>query len=41
MELIYKEMSEMFSNLPNHKQEPVRFSYYVRLYRYYKSKEIQ
>lgn len=39
MQTIYDEMLAMFDVLPNHRQEPIRFSYYVKLYYYYKSKE--
>lgn len=31
-----KEMEELFGKLPNPFQEPIRFAYYVKLYRYYK-----
>jgi hypothetical protein len=39
MKLIYNEMLEMFKGLPNHKQEPIRFAHFVRLYKYYKNKD--
>lgn len=39
MRVIYGEMVEMFPLLPNHRQEPIRFAYYVKLYRYYKSQQ--
>jgi hypothetical protein len=39
MKVIYNEMLDIFGTLPNHKQEPLRFAHYVRLYRYYKNKE--
>jgi hypothetical protein len=36
LEKIYKEMVEIFGdNLPNPEQEPIRFAYYVKLYKYY------
>lgn len=36
LERIYYEMKEIFGdNLPHPVQEPVRFAYYVRLYKYY------
>lgn len=38
MRAIYEEMIEMFGVLPNHKQEPIRFAHYVKLYYYYKSR---
>ena len=38
MRAIYEEMIEMFGVLPNHKQEPIRFAHYVKLYNYYKSR---
>ena len=34
----YNEMVEMFGELPNFEQEPRRFAYYVKLYRYYKER---
>jgi len=36
IEKIYNEMVEIFGDsLPNPEQEPVRFAYYVKLYKYY------
>jgi hypothetical protein len=36
LEKIYDEMVEIFGdNLPNPEQEPIRFAYYVKLYKYY------
>ena len=36
LEKIYQEMVEIFGDhLPNPEQEPVRFAYYVKLYRYF------
>jgi hypothetical protein len=33
---IYNEMVEIFGDhLPNPEQEPIRFAYYVKLYKYY------
>ncbi len=37
---IYDKMIAMFGTLPNHKQEPIQFAHYVKLYKYYKSKEV-
>ena len=39
MQAIYGEMLEMFGNLPNHRQEPVRFADYVKLFYYYKNRQ--
>lgn len=38
MLVIYTDMLEMFGTLPNHKQEPIRFAHYVKMYHYYKSR---
>jgi len=36
LERIYEEMKEIFGDhLPHPEQEPVRFAYYVKLYKYY------
>lgn len=35
---VYQEMREMFGSLPNPEHEPIRFAHYVKLYRYYKSR---
>lgn len=36
LEKVYQEMVEIFGDhLPNPEQEPIRFSYYVKLYKYY------
>jgi hypothetical protein len=36
LQKIYKEMEEIFGeHLPNPEQEPIRFAYYARLYKYY------
>ena len=36
IERIYEEMKEIFGDhLPNPEQEPVRFAYYVKLYKHY------
>jgi hypothetical protein len=33
---IYEDMVKVFgNNLPNPDQEPIRFAYYVKLYRYF------
>ena len=31
----YERMKELYTDLPNPEQEPIRFAYYVKLYRYY------
>jgi hypothetical protein len=36
---MYNEMLEYFGTLPNPEQEPRRFAYYVKLYRYYKERK--
>ena len=36
---MYNDMLEYFGQLPNPEQEPIRFAYYVKMYRYYKQKE--
>jgi hypothetical protein len=36
IETIIKEMTEFFGKLPNPEQEPIRFAYYVKLWKYYK-----
>lgn len=34
----YEEMVEMWGDkLPNLEHEPIRFAYYVRMYKYYKN----
>ena len=39
IEKAYNEMVEMWGDkLPNPEQEPIRFAYYVRMYRYLKEK---
>lgn len=39
---ILREMEEMFSlPLPHPEHEPRRFEYYVKLYKYYKSRQEQ
>jgi hypothetical protein len=39
IEIAYNEMVEMWGDkLPNPEQEPIRFAYYVRMYKYYKEK---
>jgi hypothetical protein len=38
MQAIYDEMIEMFGSLPNHRQEPIQFAHYVKLFYYYKSR---
>ena len=36
LEKIYNHMVEIFGeHLPNPEQEPMRFAYYVKLYKYY------
>jgi hypothetical protein len=39
LNLIIDEMYERFESLPNPFQEPIRFAYYVKLYRYFKERE--
>lgn len=40
IEAAYNEMVEMWGDkLPNPEHEPIRFGYYVRLYRYIKEKQ--
>jgi hypothetical protein len=42
LEKIGQELVEMYGdNLPNHLHEPIRFAYYVKLYRYVKEKDEQ
>ena len=42
LEKVGQELIEMFgNNLPNDIHEPIRFAYYVRLYRYVKEKDEQ
>jgi hypothetical protein len=36
----YKEMFEHFKVLPNPEKEPKRFAYYVKLFRYYKTRKL-
>jgi hypothetical protein len=39
IENAYNEMVEMWGNrLPNPEHEPLRFAYYVRMWKYYKEK---
>jgi len=39
IEAAYNEMVEMWGDrLPNPEQEPLRFAYYVRMYKYFKEK---
>ena len=39
IEASYNEMVEMWGDkLPNPEQEPIRFAYYVRMYKYFKEK---
>ena len=39
IEVAYNEMVQMWGDkLPNPEHEPIRFGYYVRLYRYIKEK---
>ena len=36
LEKIHQEMVDIFGDhLPNPEQEPIRFAYYVKLYKYY------
>ena len=36
---MYDDMVEYFGVLPNPDHEPIRFAYYVRLYKYYKERQ--
>ena len=36
---MYDDMVEHFGELPNPDHEPIRFAYYVRLYKYYKERQ--
>jgi hypothetical protein len=39
IEAAYNEMVQMWGDkLPNPEQEPIRFAYYVRMYKYFKEK---
>ena len=39
IEEAYNEMIKMWGDkLPNPEQEPIRFAYYVRMYKYFKEK---
>lgn len=38
LEQTVNEMIEMFGELPNPEQEPKRFAYYVKLFKYYKER---
>jgi len=39
IEAAYNEMVKMWGDkLPNPEQEPLRFAYYVRMYKYFKEK---
>ena len=35
---MYNEMEKMFGTLPNPEHEPIRFAYYVKLYRFCKER---
>jgi len=37
---IYEEMLLMFGKLPDHIHHPIQFAHFVKLYRYYKEKEV-
>ena len=36
---MYEEMLEYFGQLPHPEHEPIRFAYYVKLFRYYKERK--
>lgn len=36
----YNAMLEHFGELPNFEHEPIRFASYVKMYKYYKSREL-
>lgn len=38
---LYREMEEHFGSLPNPEQEPRRFAYYVKLFKYYRERNGQ
>jgi hypothetical protein len=38
--LIYTEMEGMFGNLPSWQHEPMQFAYLVKLYKYYKTRNL-
>lgn len=38
---LYQEMEEHFGSLPNPEQEPRRFAYYVKLFKYYRERNGQ
>lgn len=38
---IIDEMFDIFGTLPNPEQEPIRFKHYIKLYRYYKSRQCE
>ena len=37
---ILDDMYDRFGTLPNPFQEPLRFAYYVKIYRYFKEREL-
>lgn len=39
LETTINEMLEMFGELPNPEQEPKRFAYYVKIYKFYKERD--
>ena len=42
LEKVGQELVEMFGDkLPHHQHEPIRFAYYLKLYRYVKEKDEQ
>ena len=36
---MYEEMVEFFGEVPNLEHEPIRFAYYVKLFKYYKERQ--
>ena len=38
LERVLDEMREFFGELPNPEHEPIRFAYYVKLWKYYKGR---
>lgn len=41
LEKILNEMEQLFGNLPNPIQEPIRFKYYVRIWKYIKERRTE
>ena len=41
VEQLYNEMLEFFGSLPNFEHEPIQFANRVKLFKYYKSRELK